>query len=120
MEQSERTSHYRRGDKAGALHSRLGNNLLEGSDTLLLPGKWSCSGSLTKTGSNSVPNRVHCRVIVCDYEKAIYKVSSRAALLETVDGYIEGDKSLYTKASILQRDILINNLVMIKDNDNPS
>jgi hypothetical protein len=67
-----------------------------------------------------VPNRVHRRVIVRDYRKAIYKASSRAALLETVDGYIEGDKSLYTKASILQRDISINKLVINKDDDNPS
>jgi hypothetical protein len=67
-----------------------------------------------------VPNRVHRRVIVRDYGKAIYKASSRAALLKTVDGCIEGDESLYTKAGIIQRDILINNLVMNKDDDNPS
>ena len=46
-------------------------------------GKRSCSSSPRKTGSNAVPNRVHRRVIVCDYGKAIYKASSRAALLET-------------------------------------
>lgn len=49
----------------------------------------------------------------------IYKASSRAALLKTVDGCIEGHESLYTKAGMLQRDISINNLVMNED-DNPS
>jgi len=67
-----------------------------------------------------VPNRVHRRVIVRDYGKAIYKVSSRAALLETVDGCIEGHESLYTKAGMLQRNISINNLVMNEDDNNPS
>ncbi|CAM6031677.1 unnamed protein product [Sphagnum compactum] len=70
-------------------------------NTLLPPGKRSCSSSLTKAGSNTVLNRVHRRVIVRDYGKAIYKTSSRAALLKIVDGCIEGHESLYTKASIL-------------------
>lgn len=90
------------------------------TDAPLPPGKRSCSSSPTKAGSNAVPNRVHRRVIVRDYGKAIYKASSRAALLETVDGCIEGHESLYTKAGMLQRDISINNLVMNEDDDNPS
>jgi hypothetical protein len=67
-----------------------------------------------------VPNWVYRYVIVRDYRKAIYKASSRATLLETVDGYIEGHESLYTKAGMLQRDISINNLVMNEEDDNPS
>jgi hypothetical protein len=67
-----------------------------------------------------VPNRVHLRVIVRDYGKAIYKASSRAALLETVDGCIEGYESLYTKAGMLQRDVSINSLIINEDDDNPS
>jgi hypothetical protein len=69
------------------------------TNALLPPGKRSCSSSPTKAGSNAVPNRVYRRVIVRDYGKAIYKASSRAALLETVDGCIEGHESLYTKTT---------------------
>jgi hypothetical protein len=90
------------------------------TDAPLPPAKRSCSSSPTKAGNTAVPNRVHRRVIVRDYGKHIYKASSRAALLETLDGCIEGHESLYTKAGMLQRDISINNLVMNENDDNPS
>lgn len=66
-----------------------------------------------------MPNRVHRRVIVRDYGKAIYKANSRAALLETLDGCIEGHESLYMEAGMLQRDISINNLMINEDDGNP-
>ncbi len=90
------------------------------NDVSLSASKRSCSTSPTKVGSNALPNRVHRRVIVRDYGKPIYKASSRAALLETIDGCIEGHESLYTEASMLQRDISVNNLVINEDDDNPS
>jgi len=67
-----------------------------------------------------VRNRVHRRVIVCDYGKHIYKASSRAALLAASEGCIEGYKSLHENAGILQRDVSINNLMMNEEEDNPS
>ncbi|KAF4630730.1 hypothetical protein G7Y89_g7406 [Cudoniella acicularis] len=82
-------------------------------------GKRSCSTSLTKAGSNALPNRVHRRVILRDYGKPIYKASSRAALLAALEGCIKGHESL-RKAGFLYRDILINNLMMNKDEENPS
>jgi Fungal protein kinase len=66
----------------------------------LPPSKRSCSTSLTKTGSNALPNRVHQRVILRDYGKPIYKASSRASLLAALEGCIEGHESLYTKAGV--------------------
>jgi len=65
-------------------------------------------------------NRVHRRVIVCDYGKPIYKASSRTALLSAFEGCINGHESLHDKAGILQRDVSINNLMMNEEKDNPS
>ncbi|KAH8746786.1 hypothetical protein F5883DRAFT_381713, partial [Diaporthe sp. PMI_573] len=50
--------------------------------------KRPCSISPTKAGSNAL-NRVHRRVILRDYGRAIYKASSRAALLVALEGCIE-------------------------------
>ncbi|KAG9229575.1 hypothetical protein BJ875DRAFT_537638 [Amylocarpus encephaloides] len=55
------------------------------TDASLPARKRSCSTSPTKARSNTLPNRVHRRVIVRDYGKPIYKASSRVALLETDD-----------------------------------
>ena len=41
-------------------------------------------------------------------------------MLTTLEGSIKGYKSLYTQASILQRDILIGNLLINEEDDNPS
>ncbi|KAI3574037.1 hypothetical protein IWW34DRAFT_885079 [Fusarium oxysporum f. sp. albedinis] len=62
----------------------------------------SCSVSSTRA-SSSLPNRVHRRVILQDYGMPIYKASSRSALL-----------------AAFERDILIHNLVINEDDDNPS
>ncbi|PHH49258.1 hypothetical protein CFIMG_007853RA00001 [Ceratocystis fimbriata CBS 114723] len=85
----------------------------------LPPSKRSCSTSLTKAGSQALLNRIHRRVIVRDYGKSIYKASSRSALLEGLEGCIQGHESLY-KAGFLHRDISINNLMINEDGDNPS
>jgi hypothetical protein len=85
----------------------------------LPPGKRSCSASPTKAGSNALPNQVHWRVILRDYGKPIYKASSRAALLDALEGCIEGHESL-RKAGLLHRDISINNFMINEDDDNPS
>ncbi|KAL6406333.1 serine threonine-protein kinase sgk2 [Ilyonectria robusta] len=54
------------------------------ADSALPPSKRSCSASPTKAAT--VPlNRVHRRIIVKDYGKAIYKASSRPALLAALD-----------------------------------
>ncbi|TAQ84941.1 hypothetical protein B7494_g6736 [Chlorociboria aeruginascens] len=90
------------------------------TDASLPARKRICSTSPTKAGSNALPNRVHRRIIVRDYGKPIYAASSRAALLEAVEGCIEGHQSLYTEAGMLHRDISINNLLMNEDDDNPS
>ncbi|KAG6081413.1 hypothetical protein E4U16_007512 [Claviceps sp. LM84 group G4] len=84
----------------------------------LPPSKKTCLGSL---GINATepPNIVHRRIIVQDYGKAIYKASSRKALLACLEGCIKGHKSLYDKG-ILHRDISINNLMINEDPDNPS
>jgi len=62
---------------------------------------------------------VHRRVILRDYGKPIYKAGSRAALLNALEGCIEGHESL-RKAGFLHRDISINNLMMNEDEENPS
>ncbi|KAG6059778.1 hypothetical protein E4U32_003813 [Claviceps aff. humidiphila group G2b] len=87
-------------------------------DSGLHPQKRICSSSPTDSARKSRPelptelgNRVHRRVIVRDYGKAIYKASSRQALLACLEGCIKGHQSLY-EAGILHRDISINNLMI--------
>ena len=59
----------------------------------LPPSKRTCSSSPTKDGrSPAMQNRVHRRVIVRDYGKAIYKASSQAAMLAALEGNIEGKR----------------------------
>ena len=81
------------------------------------PSKRTCSSSPTK---RAVANRVHRRVIVRDYGKAIYKASSQISLLAAFEQCIEGYESLHTRAGMLQRDISLNNLLMNDDDENPS
>src|SRR5579859_2497517 len=91
------------------------------TDAPLPPRKRTCSSSQTRAGtSTAIPNRVHRRVIVRDYGKAIYKASSRVAMLDALIGCIDGHESLYTQAGMLQRDISMNNLIMNEDDNNPS
>ncbi|KAG6124447.1 hypothetical protein E4U38_000131 [Claviceps purpurea] len=84
----------------------------------LPPSKKTCARSLRITATEP-QNVVHRRIIVQDYGKAIYKASSRKALLACLEGCIKGHKSLYEKG-ILHRDISINNLMINEDQDNPS
>ncbi|UPX12656.1 uncharacterized protein EKO05_0003197 [Ascochyta rabiei] len=83
----------------------------------LPPSKRPCSSSSTKP---AIANRVHRRVIVRDYGKAIYKASSLANLLTGFEQCIEGYESLQSRGSMLQRDISLNNLMVNEDDENPS
>ncbi|KAI1181733.1 hypothetical protein F5B17DRAFT_243669 [Nemania serpens] len=85
---------------------------------LLPPGKRSRSGSASPTKHNNepLPNRIHRRIVLCDYGEPIYKASSRAALLGALEGCIRGHESLYNKAGLLHRDISINNLMVNEGN----
>ncbi|KAF1976060.1 hypothetical protein BU23DRAFT_588261 [Bimuria novae-zelandiae CBS 107.79] len=85
----------------------------------LPPTKRTCSSSPTK-GGRATANRVHRRIIVCDYGKAIYKASSQTSLLAALEGCIEGYESLHTRAGMLQCDISPNNLMVNEEDDNPS
>ncbi|KIW76742.1 hypothetical protein Z517_09186 [Fonsecaea pedrosoi CBS 271.37] len=86
---------------------------------LLPSSKRACSISPTNARDETIPNRVHRRVVLRDYGKSIYKASSRSALLAALEGCIGGHESLY-KAGFLHRDISINNLMINEDEDNPS
>ena len=91
------------------------------TDASLPPSKRTCSSSSTKAGKRSAGlNRVHRRVIVRDYGKAIYKASSRVAMLNALIGCIDGYESLHTRAGMLHRDISMNNLIINEDDSNPS
>uniref|UniRef100_A0A1Y1KX93 Fungal-type protein kinase domain-containing protein n=1 Tax=Photinus pyralis TaxID=7054 RepID=A0A1Y1KX93_PHOPY len=85
----------------------------------LPPSKRSYSASPTKPNLDVLSNRIHRRVILRDYGMPIYKASSRAALLDALEGCIEGHESL-RKAGFLHRDISINNLMVNEDKVNPS
>lgn len=87
------------------------------TDAAIPPSKRSCSASPTKVGT--LPNQIHRRVVLRDYGKPIYKVSSRVALLAALEGCIEGHHSLH-EAGLLHRDISINNLMVNEDEKNPS
>ncbi|KAG6025878.1 hypothetical protein E4U19_002897 [Claviceps sp. Clav32 group G5] len=89
----------------------------------LHPRKKICSSPPTDIATepriekpNELRNRVHRRVIVQDYGKAIYKASSRQALLACLEGCIKGHQSLY-EAGILHRDISINNLMINEESE---
>ncbi|KAF2001283.1 hypothetical protein P154DRAFT_596918 [Amniculicola lignicola CBS 123094] len=91
------------------------------TDAPLPPSKRTYSSSPTKGRTSTVLlNRIHRRVIVCDYGKAIYKANSRTSLLAALEGCIEGYESLHTRAGLLQCDISPNNLMMNEEDDNPS
>nr|ODN95481.1 hypothetical protein L204_04021 [Cryptococcus depauperatus CBS 7855] len=83
----------------------------------LPPSKRSISTSQTKASIEMLSNRVHRRIILCDYGKPIYKASSRVALLAAMERCIAGHESLL-QAGFLHRDISINNLMIDEDNDN--
>ncbi|WVN89508.1 uncharacterized protein L203_104733 [Cryptococcus depauperatus CBS 7841] len=83
----------------------------------LPPSKRSIPTSQTEASTEMLSNRVHRRVILCDYGKPIYEASSRVALLAAMERCIAGHESLL-QADFLHRDISINNLMIDEDNDN--
>ena len=84
---------------------------------LLPPSKRICSTSSVKVITNiDIPNRVHRRVIISDYGKAIYESSSPATLLAALKDCIKGYESLHRQAGILQCDISPNNLMVNEEN----
>ncbi|KAJ8067854.1 hypothetical protein OCU04_003445 [Sclerotinia nivalis] len=72
--------------------------------------------SLININSREHSNRIHRRVIICDYGKPIYTASSRKSLLIALADCIGGHESLH-KAGFLHRDISINNLMINEDKD---
>ncbi|KAK0725638.1 hypothetical protein B0H67DRAFT_598797 [Lasiosphaeris hirsuta] len=105
----------RRGCRSSAV---TGKKRLSSQTGASLPhSKRPCSTSPVKAGGD-LSNRVHRRVILRDYGKPIYKASSRTSLL-ALSGCIEGHESLH-KASVLHRDISINNLLINEDTNNLS
>ncbi|KAM0259241.1 hypothetical protein ACHAQJ_003446 [Trichoderma viride] len=116
------TSSSRQGwDSAGA-HSQSRSGMKRPSseiDASLPASKRSRSTSPVKKSIDALPNRVHRRIILCDYGKPIYKASSPAALLAALRGCLNGHESLHM-AGLLHRDISINNLMINEDDDNPS
>ncbi|KAF1980438.1 hypothetical protein BU23DRAFT_444835 [Bimuria novae-zelandiae CBS 107.79] len=111
---------------AGRRVSRIGRSSTAGrkrsssyTDAPLPPSKRTCSTSPVK-GDRATANRVHRRVIVRDYGKAIYKANSRVSLLAALEGCINGYESLHKRAGLLQCDISPNNLMLNEEIDNPS
>ena len=91
------------------------------TDSPLPPSKRTRPSSPTKGGiSPPMWNRVHRRVITCDYGKALYRASCQAALLTALVGCIEGYESLHTRAGMIQCDVSIGNLMMNEEDGNPS
>ncbi|KAG5914295.1 hypothetical protein E4U61_005902 [Claviceps capensis] len=97
---------------------KRGMTSTEETSSELHPRKRICSHWPTKTATEprtelptELPNRVHRRIIVRDYGKAIYRASSRLALLACLEGCITGHQSLY-QAGILHRDVSLNNLII--------
>ncbi|KFY03126.1 hypothetical protein V490_00273 [Pseudogymnoascus sp. VKM F-3557] len=87
----------------------------------LPPKKRTYSSSPTKRVlTTPTHNRIRRRVIVRDYGTPIYKASSCVAMVAALEGCIEGYESLHGRASMLQRDVSIGNLMMNEDVDNPS
>ena len=71
-------------------------------NALLPPSKCMYLDSLPKGKRRlTTLNRVHRYIITRDYRKPLYKVSSQAIILTTLEGGIKGYKSLYTQASII-------------------
>ncbi|KAJ4291402.1 hypothetical protein N0V88_005995 [Collariella sp. IMI 366227] len=69
-----------------------------------------------KKSTNTLPNRVHRRIILCDYGTPIYQAGSRETLLGALADCIEGHESLQRQAGLLHRDNFLNNLMINKDN----
>jgi hypothetical protein len=91
------------------------------SDYTNAPSKCTCSSSPTKDGMSPVgQDRVCRRVIVRGCGKALYRASSPAALLAALMDCIEEHRSLYARAGMLQRGVLLGNLMISEKDSNPS
>lgn len=63
------------------------------TETSLPPSKRTYSSSLSRDRRNPAEwDRIHRRVIVCDYGKPLYKASSLVAMLAALEGNIEGKR----------------------------
>ncbi|KAI9758368.1 MAG: hypothetical protein M1835_000602 [Candelina submexicana] len=78
--------------------------------------KRSCSSLRSRNSEMLIHNRVHRRVITCDAGKAIYKASSRVAIMNGFIGAMSGHESLLN-AGILHRDISIGNIMLTENED---
>ncbi|KAK3186834.1 hypothetical protein K4F52_004278 [Lecanicillium sp. MT-2017a] len=81
------------------------------------PNKRSHSASPVKSSIAAGQDRVHRRLILCDYGKPIYEASCTKTLLMAFKQCLEGHESLL-KEGILHRDISINNLLISEDEGN--
>lgn len=91
------------------------------AEASLPPSKRKYSSSPSKDRRNPAGwDRVHRRVIVCDFGKLLYKASSPAVMLAALEGNIKGHESLRTYTGIIQGDISIGNLMMNEEEGNPS
>jgi len=107
----------RRASRGDANNSVAGQKRSASSTSMTLPPrKRTCPSPLIEP----IANRVHRRVIVCDYGKAIYKASSQISLLAALEKCIDGYESLHTRGGMLHRDISPNNLMVNEDDENPS
>ena len=88
------------------------------SSTAPLPPTKRTRSSSPTSDRKAIINRVHRRVVVQDYGKAIYKASSPSSLLAALEGCIKGYQSLHEQAGILQSDISLGNLMVNEDVDN--
>jgi len=108
----------RRASQGDANNSVAGQKRSTSSTPMTLPPrKRTCPDPPTEP---TIANRVHRRVIVCDYGKPIYKASSQISLLAAFEKCIDGYESLHTRGGMLQRDISPNNLMVNEDDENPS
>ncbi|KAH8434137.1 protein kinase family protein [Aspergillus melleus] len=82
--------------------------------------KRTCLGSPSKRANLDVPNRVHRRVVVRDYGTPIYKARSPISMLSALESCIQGYRSLHMEAGLLQGDISTGNLILNKEEENPS
>lgn len=103
-----------------------------------LPTKRTCPSSQATSDDGSNENRVHRRVVVCDYGVPIYKAKSCASMLSAVAQCIEGMhaplslsqrgidlfpagyESLHTKTGIIQGDISTGNLLLNEEGNSRS
>lgn len=103
-----------------------------------LPSKRICLSSQASSEDGSNENRVHRRVVVCDYGVPIYKAKSCVSMLSAVaqcikgmhvpstlfqtdiDPFFAGYESLHTKTGIMQGDISTGNLLVNEEGNSRS